>query len=900
MNGAIDYLSRCAPSVRQTLDALPPVNTHWSMASALLTGDSGGGESSRLTRALGFAGNDVADLPYSQLHEEPIDTADLVRDLSERYPGGAGGVEMALLALGDSGPLSATAVRIRTLFGLSLVEVDRAAQAVRAVSIAAARSAATQVLGDRQLDLRLASLPLDANSGLLVPSSIALHKLLGRAEDLRQGAGRETITTLDLLRASLPFWADPTIEQLMVGIGMSVEIASLARSREGEPGVFHVRPDSRGAREFALSELAFQSFLMASHIRDIEQQALSMTHLALGMLLVPGSHLERCCRGTLGEGVNLALMLLRLGRNRVSHAAAQLVVNLGDLSANGDVHVVADLPPLELRALTLNVHNVEDADFDAAARLAACAPVAGQGLASLPEERIEALERFTVNGHFGSLRHYLLCDPTPEGAAAAQRLLDADYDDTEVHSLLDTLDAHRYTDGGVVPLLVPRSPDVGTRYGAAVSLLSVQDDHAGDIRAAMYLAGSSVAEAQLSARNGEPRQAAIWTALLARVAARAQRVAHGVSSGRVGTNLGLVASDLDAAAGTIVSVLVADEHAVVARLGATRTALVIPLASETVHNWWRKYRLACLTGHSTAEHLRQLARLTGLDAVLSGGGIERPMRLVVAGDFPGLPLGQALASTLQDRSLPVVAHLAGGPFGDGFTGSRAPRGLLQGNVAVIPPPPLIGAADLPSAEVEAAGVARIHGARHVPGPDYLSRSSILRRMRLRSDALRPTVWHFATHGTMTLNAVGELTAGLLLLDHEPLDADEIGRYAAPAVLLCSACDVGALPPQAGAVSWPGAAIAAGSQTVVAACKPINDHVAAATMLLMHRRWASEDIPLWSALNAAQLDVDHPDDAAVAAILEEFVPRPRHRQLIRDACDATRDLGDQWAFMTYAP
>lgn len=171
---------------------------------------------------------------------------------------------------------------------------------------------------------------------------------------------------------------------------------------------------------------------------------------------------------------------------------------------------------------------------------------------------------------------------------------------------------------------------------------------------------------------------------------------------------------------------------------------------------------------------------------------------------------------------------------------------------------------------------------------------------MRSDALRPIVWHFATHGTMTVNAVGEVTAGVLLLDHEKLDADEIGRYAAPVVLLCSACDVGALPPQPRATSWPGAAIAAGSQTVVAACKPINDHVAAATMLLAHRRWAGEDAPLWMALNTAQVAVDHPGEDAVAAILEQFVPDPAHRERIRAACTKADDFGDQWAFMTYAP
>lgn len=683
MSDAVNYLERCAPSARRTLDVLPADATHWSAATTLLTGDGVGSESSRLTRALGFAGPDAVDLLHSQLHEEPVDAADLVRDLRERHPDGAGGLEVALLALSNRGPLSGTAGRIRVLYGLNHDQVVRDAQAVRAVSIAAVRSAVVRASADRRAELRLAGASFDADSGLLAPSSIGLHKLLDRADSLRQQAGRDATTTLDLLRASLPFWSDPTIEQLVVGIGMTVEIAAIASSRATEPGTFHVRLDASAQREYDLSEPAFRSFLMASDIRDIEQQALTMTHLALGLLLVPGSHLETRCRAALGDGVNLPLLLLRLGRNRVSHAAARLAVDLGDRGGPGTVHAIADLPPRDLRALVLDVHDVQDADFDAAARVAACAPTAGPPFAGTPEERHEALARFTGAGHFGSLRTYLLCDPPPAGAAAAQRLLAADYDPNEARDLLDTLDAHRYTDGGIEPLLAPQDPDVGTRYAGTVSLLSVQDDHAGDIRAATHLAGSAVAEARAAARDGQPRLAAIWTAQMARVAARAQRAAQGVSTGRAGTNLGLVPSDLDAAAGTVVTVLVADEHAVVARLGPDGAALVLPLASETIHSWWCDYRLACLTGRPTVDHLRCLARLTGLDAVLSGGRIERPLRLAVAGDFSGLPLGQAVASTLSDRSIPVVAHLAGGPFADGLTGSRAPRGLLQGSVAVI-------------------------------------------------------------------------------------------------------------------------------------------------------------------------------------------------------------------------
>lgn len=901
MSDAVNYLDRCAPSARHTLEVVPANATRWSAAATLLSGDGIGRESVRLTRALGFAGGDAVDLLHPRWHDEPVDAADLVRDLRERHPDGAGGLEVALLALGDRGPLSGTAGHVRMRYGLNRDQVVRAAKAVRAVSIASVRSAIVRASADRRLELRMANASFDAGSGLLAPSSTGLHKLLNRADSLRQQAARDTIDSLDLLRASLPFWSDPMTEQLVVGIGMTVEIAAIAPSRATEPGTFHVQLDARAEREYDLSEPAFRSFLMASEIRDIEQQALTMTHLMLGLLLVPGSHLETCCRAALGDGVNLPLLLLRLGRNRVSQAAARLAADLGDRAGPGTVHAVADLPPRELRALVLDVHDVEDPEFDASARVAACAPSSGpSSFAGTNEERREALARFTGTGHFGSVRSYLLCNPPLAGAAAAQQLLAAAYDPSEARGLLDTLDAGRYTDGGIEPVVAPQDPDVGTRYAVAVSLLSVQDNHAGDIRAATHLAGSAVGEARAAACDGQLRLTAIWTAHLARAAARAQRVAQGVSTGRAGTNLGLVPTDLDAAVGTVVSVLVADEHAIVARLSADGTALVVPLASETIHNWWRDYRLACLTGRPTIAHLRHLARLTGLDAVVSGGRIERPLRLAVAGEFPGLPLGQAIASTLPDRSIPVVAHLAGGPFHESLTGSRAPRGLLQGSVAVIAPPPLVGAADLPSAEVEAAGVARIHGARHVPGPDYLSRSSILRRMRLRTDALRPIVWHFATHGTMTVNAVGEVTAGVLLLDHEKLDADEIGRYAAPAVLLCSACDVGALPPQPGAISWPGAAIAAGSQTVVAACKPINDHVTAATMLLAHRRWADEDGPLWSALNAAQVSVDRPGDAAVAAILAQFVADTEHRERIAAACATAGDLGDQWAFMTYAP
>ena len=311
MSGAINYLDRCAPSVHRKLDSFPADLTHHSAATVLLNGDGLGSESVRLTRALGFTAPDTLALVHSVLDQDSIDVADLVRDLCKRYPGGAGGLEVAQLALGDSRRLSVTASLIRTSFGLTIDDVVRAAQAVRAVSIAAVRSAVVRASIDGTSDLRTAGISFDANAGVLAPSSIGVYKLLDRADHLRKQTGRDTITSLDLLRASLPFWSDPTIERLLVGSGMTVEIAAIARSRVAEPGAGHVRLAGSPEREFDLSGPAFRSFLMASEIRDIDQQALTMTHLALGLLLVPGSHLETHCRAALGDGVNLPLLLLR-------------------------------------------------------------------------------------------------------------------------------------------------------------------------------------------------------------------------------------------------------------------------------------------------------------------------------------------------------------------------------------------------------------------------------------------------------------------------------------------------------------------------------------------------------------------------------------------------------------
>ena len=194
---------------------------------------------------------------------------------------------------------------------------------------------------------------------------------------------------------------------------------------------------------------------MASEIRDIEQKALTMTHLMLGMLLVPGSHLTMCCRAALGDGVNLPLLLLRLGRNRVSQAAARLVADLGDRTGPGTVHAVADLPPCELRALVLDLHDVEDPDFDAAARVAACAPAGGPSFAGTDEERREPSH--VLPGSVISDPCAIICFATRRRPAQRlpQRLLAAAYDPSEARSLLDTLDAHRYTDGGIEPVVAP-------------------------------------------------------------------------------------------------------------------------------------------------------------------------------------------------------------------------------------------------------------------------------------------------------------------------------------------------------------------------------------------------------------------------------------------------------------
>jgi hypothetical protein len=115
----------------------------------------------------------------------------------------------------------------------------RAAKAVRVVSLEAIRSAIPQESPDRRSELRMAGLSFHADFGILVlPSSIGIHKLLGRADTLRRQASRDTITSLDLFRASLPFWSDPTIEQLVIGVGVTVELAMAASSRVIEGGTY--------------------------------------------------------------------------------------------------------------------------------------------------------------------------------------------------------------------------------------------------------------------------------------------------------------------------------------------------------------------------------------------------------------------------------------------------------------------------------------------------------------------------------------------------------------------------------------------------------------------------------------------------------------------------------------
>ncbi|HEV7483026.1 MAG TPA: CHAT domain-containing protein [Solirubrobacterales bacterium] len=857
-----------------------------------------GGEGPRLARALGFEPTDVREAKIvSPGPEEPVSREALREAIEARHPHGAGSLEAALTALDRSGPIPAAARHISLTWDLKKERLTRTANAIRAVSVAAARSATiTPLKRTLQIDPDPSGRPAN---GIVVPSSHGLIEVLGRAKAAsRHGDAAGIISSAILLRACLPYWSEPAVDTLLRGIGVPISSALHSPQTEvAEEGRWVVKLDASGDI-FALSEVAFRSLALAFVFCEARPQAISITDFVLGMLAVDESRLGALGRRSLGPGVNLPLAYLRLAGNRVPPPTAAVAVEFGERAADA-VYPASDLPPRDLIALGLGLPD-DDTSFDSASR----ARHASRGI-TLPavsaEEGTDRLRQFVAVGHVGSLRTYLCSNLPARNRAAARRLVDAAFEPDEVAGLLEELVPGR-PEPGTLTALTMEEADPILRLGASLEVLSVQDGHAGDLRAALKLAFSPFVEARAAAERDEARLAVAWTLLSARAQVRVHQASQSLGGARSGALPILVGPDAGKVDGTLFTLLLGQEHSVITESGPTERSFTRSLPEGAITRWWRSYRGASLEGADTLAHLRELAQLSGLTELDIDPDDDGPIRLAVGGPFTGLPLGQALVSVLDRRDRPVITHLAGGPFYERIVGARAPGGLLAGHLAVVSPPPLVGAAELPAAEAEAAGIAEIHQSAYVPKGRQLSRSGVLRRMRLRRPEHRPLAWHFATHGTITGSATGEPTAGVVLRDYETLDVDEIGRYTAPTILICSACDVGALPPSARAPSWPFAAIAAGTQTVIAACKPINDHIAAATMLTTHHLWKERDIPLWNALTQAQNRMDNMEDPLVDAVLERHVPEPLRRKIRATRLRKTAEprLGDHWAFMTYAP
>jgi hypothetical protein len=917
----ISPASFAAPGLLKLLDSAPQESSVWSYAAWCVTQADSQSELTRICGCLDINPSDFAQWTAEKDGSEAdrISTDTVESYLPLAFSEGASTSHLLRTVLFGEGPFHGMRSLAADTWGISQHDFRAAQSAAQMVTDAAVSSAAEILSAEHpesgaELNPALLAMlhgPLPSHPepiGLVMPSSQGLAMVLRRADGIRDRHDQQTISSACLLRALLPWWSTPPIRKLLHGLGVGTDISTAYWLNEHEEhGAGQIRLDAH-PKEFLLSEAAMKVMLIASDLRDGDQTATTADHVLLGMLAVESSALARRATSAVGEHVNLPLMYIQAdARVAVSAGVAHKATHFSRASA-GLVKAIDDMPPRRRSQIGRAIHPW---DSPVVVRLgghrrAAEAVRRWEQLSQPPTGMIDSAApagtspRFLRTGHLQSLRD-AVSNLAP--AEFSDHLLAAEIsrgDRTELNQRDLIQLGSRDGSGPVARLSSARSsssPDLSALFRDKLIMLSTQDWCALDIDTARFLGVSATGIAMRAADEGNWPLAAAASILDSRAAARSFRARHGLPSGIPGSGLSLAAADMAEATGTLVILALDGVNACAVRVGAAPFGIKTPFSRQSALDWWKRYRLCCLRREPTDALYTELAAKTGLDQVLTPTPAS-PLRVCAAGAFRGLPIGQAAATCLPGREVPVVTHLGGGPFVDRFSLALAPTGRLAGRAAVVSPPWVNGTAQLPFAEAEADAVARIHDAKIKFGSTASERAKILRVMELDNDAHRPLMWHFAAHGTVMPTAGGQLTAGVLVVDHELLSSLDIGQYVRGGVLICSACDIAAFASHEDEGSWPLAALAGGAAHVVAAPRPVSDPITMIMMIHMHERWVQDQSPIHEALHAAQRWTD---EAAETEVKGNLWLHGIPAQLVNSATSALRQMrqtqtrGDHWAF-----
>lgn len=919
-----------SPELLRLIASAPSTSSVWSYAAWCLTHADHESELARICGCLDIDPSDfvqwATDMDGSKA--KAITTESLTRYLPLAFTEGMSTSALLRCILFGEGPFSPMQSSAADSWGITREDFDDAQSAALMTTEAAIASTAAVPTEESRPEsstllnptlLALLSAPLPQSPDLIelvIPSSQGLGTMLHRADRIRvMFDDQRTITSAGLLRAILPLWSTPPIRKFLKGLGIGRDISTpywLGAHKESGTGRIRLHVGGRNGHVspegFLLSETAMKVMLIASDLRDTDQTAMNVDHALLGMLAIESSALARRARSAIGEYVNLPLMYIQADpRNVVSAEVAHKAIQLSQVSP-GLVKAIDDLPPRKRSEVGRKIHPwsspvvVRLGGHHRAAEAVrrwehSTQPPAGVIDSGTPTG---TSPRFLRTGHLQSLRD------------AVSNLASADFTDHMVAARLsrgervalsqrDLLELGSHDGSGSVARLgmarTASKPGLNALLLDKLTILSTQEWCALDIDTARFLGLPTIEIAVRAAEEGNWRLAALASILDSRAAARSFRARHGLLSGLPGSGLSLAAADMAAASGTLITLALDGINACAVRLGVAPSGVRRLFSRQAALDWWKRYRLRCLQREPTDTLLAELAAETGLEQVITPGSAG-PVRVCTAGAFRGLPIGQALASCLTDQAPPVVTHLGGGPFVDRFSTAMPPSGRLAGRAAVVSPPWVIDANPLPFAEAEASAIARIHDAKMKLGGTNSERAKILRVMELSNDAHRPLMWHFAAHGTVKPTAGGQLTAGVLVVDHELLSSLDIGQYTRGGVLICSACDMAAFASEEDEGSWPFAALAGGASYVVAAPRPVSDPVTMIMMVYMHERWVQDGSPIYEALHAAQKWTGEAEEAEVRAVLiRHEIPA----EVIGGAISAlkqnrrSQSRGDHWAF-----
>jgi len=693
-------------------------------------------------------------------------------------------------------------------------------------------------------------------------------------------------------------WSTPATRKFFVGAGLGPEISTFGWVGVTEPAPIPTTV-AIGDDSLPVSWLAARVLELTEQLRAADSRAASFEHLILAMIATDDCWLNSWISTHLGGGFNPALAFLLTDLEmQVGTSAAELAISLCE--ARGSHDLVEDIPRRLTRAAAIDLligFPFTSTVTNASERFAQAVPRHQEQVSQLPSDS-DVADCFRYQ-NFQQLRDAVIRDVVArEQRPDALRLLRSTPGSPDEEAAIERIMRDRPS---VFDRLLPRSQVLPTRpwevLQARARLVAGQDQISEDIERSLTI-GYDLSETVKAFLSGEDLVGfAATLALYSKAKARAWRAASGRGPGVPGANPAFADWDVRSAEGALVAVYLDGTSVTAARVHESPRLVRKSFTAGDASAWWRRYRVSCLSGVGVQHALEELADVTGIGELVSECH-SAPVRLLPFGRLSALPLADCVTRELGLRGLPVVTHLAGGPFQHRVRYAKAPGSLSGGSVAVVAPPNVLGASPLPFAQAEAAIVSQLTGARFKVASAYGERAGLLRMLDSLGDD-GPAVWHFACHGSVVPRLHGGSSGALVLVDHEYLDSAAIAQCADAQVLVCSACDIAATPPTAESTSWPRLAVYGGAQQVVAASRPVSDPVTLALMAKFYEAWgAGADIE--AALCSSQRWVEQAEPSAVDSTLQAVGLRDGLRDAVLDEIVSQRESGqvDPWAFAVF--